>query len=176
MNLLKHDFLVSRPMASSGLSAICNVSIKRIGVPILAALLAVNLSSRALAGGLPVDCETYARAYADAHVTGDPSDLSVVDGAMRGAVVGGGWRGPGGARRGAVAGGALSVLDSIGNYPGGWQGMYDLAYRLCRNGQSSVTHQPKTLGDPSYRPTPSPLQKTIPPLPLQRREPARLNR
>ncbi|MCV0428745.1 MAG: hypothetical protein K5905_25105 [Roseibium sp.] len=131
------------------------------------------MGTRSLADGLPVDCETYARAYADAHVSGDPSDLTVVDGAMRGAVIGGGWRGPNGVRRGAIAGGALSVLDTIGNYPGGWQGMYDLAYRLCRNGQSSVTHEPKTLGDPTYRSTPSPLRKSIPPLPVQRQAPVR---
>ncbi|MEM9635825.1 MAG: hypothetical protein AAGA50_31180 [Pseudomonadota bacterium] len=131
----------------------------------------IATTSPSSSGGLPIDCESYARAYADAHTTGDPSDLTIVDGAMRGAVIGGGWKGPGGARRGALAGGALSVLDSIGNYPGGWQGMYDLAYRMCRNDQSGVTHRPKTLGDPTYRPRPSSPQEIVPPLPTQRQLP-----
>ena len=113
----------------------------------------------------PVDCDAYARSYADAHVSSDPTDLAVVDRAMRGAVAGGAWEGPSGARRGATAGGALAVLGSLGNHPAGWRGLYDLAYRLCRNQQSTVTHRPTTLGDPSYRASPSPLRQAVPPKP-----------
>lgn len=120
---------------------------------------------------LAVDCETYARSYADAHVTGDPSGLSVADGGMRGAVAGGAWAGPGGAARGAVAGGALSVLDSLGDYPDGWRSLYDMAYGLCRNAQSPVNHRPTTLGDPSYRPSSQQRQERIPPLPARPRPP-----
>ncbi|MEQ8375446.1 MAG: hypothetical protein RID22_20310 [Roseibium aggregatum] len=98
------------------------------------------------------NCDTYARAYADAHINPDQSDMPIVDGAMEGAVAGGAWEGPSGARRGALTGGALAVLDNLGSTPAGWRGLYDLAYRLCRNAQSPVTHRPSTLGDPSYRP------------------------
>ncbi|TYC58630.1 hypothetical protein FMN50_09285 [Rhodobacterales bacterium] len=131
-------------------------------------------SQKAFAADLQsTDCETYARSYADAHVTGDPADLSVADGAMRGAVIGEAWQGPGGARRGAVAGGAVSVLDSLGNYPAGWRGLYDMAYRMCRNAQSPVSHRPSTLGDPSYRPSPQQHREIVPPLPAPPRSPIR---
>jgi hypothetical protein len=111
------------------------------------------------------DCDSYARAYADAHVSGDPTDLHIVDQAMEGAVAGGAWRGPRGARRGAVAGGALGVLDTLGNNPAGWRGLYDLAFRLCHNSQSPATHRPSTLGDPSYRPALPPRRAAEPPVP-----------
>jgi len=120
-----------------------------------------------------LDCDLYARNYADAHVAADPTDLHVVDRAMGGAVAGGAWRGPEGARRGAVAGGALGVLDTLGNYPAGWRGLYDLAYRLCRNSQSPVTHRPSTLGDPSHRPAPPRLRALEPPLPEMQIAPQR---
>lgn len=70
--------------------------------------------------------------------------------------------------QGALTGGALAVLDNLGSTPAGWRGLYDLAYRLCRNAQSPVTHRPSTLGDPSYRPAlpgssrPEPLRPTGP--------------
>ena len=121
----------------------------------------------------PISCEAYARSYADAHVSGDPTDLHIVDQAMEGAVVGGAWRGPRGARRGAVAGGALGVLDTLGNDPAGWRGLYDLAYRLCRQSRSPATHRPDTLGDPShrpmerYRPGLQPPAPARPPAPLE---------
>ncbi|MTI43767.1 hypothetical protein E1178_09105 [Roseibium hamelinense] len=54
-----------------------------------------------------------------------------VQGGMAGAVVGGAWRGPSGARRGAEAGGALGVLNNLGSVPGGWQSLYDMAYQMC---------------------------------------------
>ncbi len=114
------------------------------------------------------DCDAYAKAYADAHINPDQSDLPIVDGAMEGAVAGGAWRGPGGARRGALTGGALAVLDNLGSTPAGWRGLYDLAYRLCRNAQSPVTHRPSTLGDPSYRPA---LPGSSRPEPLRPMEP-----
>ncbi|MCK7611269.1 hypothetical protein [Roseibium sediminicola] len=126
------------------------------------------LSALTLPGPLlaqPVDCDAYARDYADAHVSGDPTDLKVVDRAMEGAVAGGAWRGQSGARRGAVAGGALGVLDTLGNDPAGWRGLYDLAYRLCRNSQSPAAHRPSTLGDPSYRPATQRPQRAVPPFP-----------
>ncbi|WP_269581798.1 hypothetical protein [Roseibium sp. Sym1] len=129
-------------------------------------IFAAPLSALFMCGPLqaqPVDCAGYARAYADAHVSGDPADLDIVDPAMRGAVVGGAWRGPSGARRGAVAGGVLGVFDSLGNDPAGWRGLYDLAYRLCRNKQSPANHRPSTLGDPSYRPAPSPYREPLAP-------------
>lgn len=136
----------------------------------LSALHSPHQDARA-ADLLTVDCETYARSYADAHVTGDPSGLSVADGGMRGAVAGGAWAGPGGAARGAVVGGALSVLDSLGDYPAGWRSLYDMAYGLCRNAQSPVNHRPTTLGDPSYRPAPAQRREIVPPLPSQPRPP-----
>ena len=123
-----------------------------------------------------VDCDAYARSYADAHVSNDPTGLSVADAGMRGAVAGGAWEGPSGAARGAVAGGALSVLNNIGNYSGGWQGMYDLAYNTCINQQSPVNHRPTTLGDPNYHPSPSPLRREVPPFPANPRVPLLQNR
>lgn len=122
------------------------------------------------------DCGAYARSYADARTSPTPESLSVADGAMGGAIAGGAWEGPSGARRGAIAGGALSVLDSLGNYPAGWRALYDLAYRLCRNAQSPVTHRPNTLGDPAYRPSPSPAGQAIPPLPAPPDAPVRHDR
>lgn len=122
----------------------------------------------------PIDCDAYARAYADAHVSGGETDLGIVDGAMEGAVAGGAWRGPSGARRGAVVGGSLGVLDTLGNYPAGWRGLYDLAYRMCRNRHSPVTHRPSTLGDPSHRPAlpqGRALEPPVPPAPLAPRKP-----
>lgn len=171
MDWLTHGLFQIPASSNSDLCTIQRSATNSATWLLLATLSVFITVSSASAGGLPIDCESYARAYADAHTTGDPSDLTIVDGAMRGAVIGGGWRGPSGARRGALAGGALSVLDSIGNYPGGWQGMYDLAYRMCRNGQSGVTHRPKTLGDPTYRPRPSSPQELVPPLPPQRQLP-----
>ncbi|MEP3047909.1 MAG: hypothetical protein ABJL55_19225 [Roseibium sp.] len=122
------------------------------------------------------DCHAYATAYANSYVNPDPSDLAVVDNAMRGAVAGGAWQGPSGARRGAIVGGALSVLDDLGSYQGGWQGLYDMAYRQCRNSTSSVTRRPSTLGDPSYRSRPSPLVRPAPPLPPRKLAPLEPNR
>lgn len=135
------------------------------GVLLMSALpLATPLEAQMLQARNP-DCNSYARAYADAHVSSDPTDLDIVDKAMEGAVAGDAWRGPRGARRGAAAGGALAVLDRLGNDPAGWRGLYDLAFRLCREQQSSVTHRPTTLGDPSYRPVPAPSRKPEPPVP-----------
>ncbi|WP_209003846.1 hypothetical protein [Labrenzia sp. CE80] len=97
------------------------------------------------------NCDVYARAYADSYRgSGDPTG-DIVAGGMEGAVAGGAWRGPGGARRGARAGGALAVLDNLAAYPGGWQALYDMAYQICRNETSGVTHRPNTLGDPSVK-------------------------
>jgi len=97
------------------------------------------------------NCDGYARAYADSYRgNGDPTG-DIVAGGMEGAVAGGAWRGPGGARRGARAGGALAVLDNLAAYPGGWQALYDMAYQICRNETSGVTHRPSTLGDPSVK-------------------------
>ena len=117
------------------------------------------------------DCNAYATAYANAHVSTDPTDLPLVDETMRGAVAGGAWEGASGARRGAVVGGALSVLDSIGNTPAGWRGFYDMAYRACRNANSPVNHLPTTLGDPSHNPSRSPLLRPVPPLPQTQKPP-----
>ncbi|MEP1930507.1 MAG: hypothetical protein ABJJ37_04435 [Roseibium sp.] len=122
------------------------------------------------------DCHAYAQDYANSYINPDRSDLAVVDNAMRGAVAGGAWQGPGGAQRGAIVGGSLSVLDNLGSYPGGWRGLYDMAYRQCRNATSSVTHRPKTLGDPSYRPYTSPLVRPAPPLPPRKLAPLEPNR
>lgn len=131
----------------------------------IAACFAGLLSAQPILRAQPLDCDLYARNYADAHVSGDPTDLNIVDQAMDGAVVGGAWRGASGARRGAVAGGALGVLDTLGNDPAGWRGLYDLAYRLCSNSQSPVTHRPSTLGDPSYRSAPRRPEALEPPRP-----------
>jgi len=143
-------------------------------LPVAVFLFAPN--AVAPAGAQIVDCDAYARSYADAHVSSGPSDLSVADAGMRGAVAGGAWEGPSGAARGAVAGGALSVLNSIGNYSGGWQGMYDLAYNTCINQQSPVNHRPTTLGDPNYHPSPSPLRREVPPFPASPRIPVMQSR
>jgi len=141
------------------------------GLMLGGAALITSLTGAKAADFQNVDCASYARSYADAHVTSDPGDLSVADGGMRGAVVGGAWEGPSGARRGARAGAALSVLDSLGNYPSGWRGLYDMAYRLCRNSQSSVNHRPSTLGDPSYRPAQPSFGQLEPPAPPRPRAP-----
>lgn len=129
------------------------------GKPARAILLALVLAPTPLAAQNPaapnmhpIDCDAYARSYANAHTSADTTDLPLVDGALEGAVAGGAWKGPDGARRGARAGAALSVLDTLGNYPAGWRGLYDLAFSLCRNQQSPIVHRPSTLGDPSYRP------------------------
>lgn len=119
------------------------------------------------------DCHSYAKAYADSHTTRHPQDLYIADQAMRGAVAGGAWRGPDGAQRGAAVGGALATLDSLGNDPAGWRGLYDMAYRLCRNAQSPITHRPRTLRDPSHQPRPAPLNRIAPPLPPPKAVPAR---
>lgn len=113
----------------------------------------------------PYDCRAYARAYADAHTSPDPTDLEIFERGARGAVAGGIWEGPSGAERGAAIGGALAVLDKLGNYPAGWHSLHDLAYRMCRNAQSGVNHRPSTLGNPAYygRP-PVQRQQAAPPL------------
>ncbi|GAB4577152.1 MAG: hypothetical protein Tsb0019_04910 [Roseibium sp.] len=136
--------------------------------------MATALVGPATAHAQQVDCAAYARTYADAHVSLVQTDLEIVDGAMAGAVAGGAWEGPGGARRGAVLGGALGVLDTLGNTPAGWRGLYDLAYRMCRNRHSPVTHRAATLGDPSHRPALRPsfgLEPPLPPAPLAPRKP-----
>ncbi len=135
----------------------------------------LSLGPLSAANAQTVNCDAYAKSYADAHTSNDPTDVPIVDGGMRGAVAGGAWDGPSGARRGAVAGGALTVLDTLGNYPGGWQGLYDLAYNTCSNQQSPVNHRPTTLGDPSYRPAPSPQRRPVPPLPASPGIPFRQN-
>ncbi len=90
-----------------------------------------------------VDCDAYARAYADSYLgSGDPTG-DIVDGAMRGAVAGGAWQGPGGARRGARVGGALAVMDNLASYPGGWQGLYDMALQICQNESSGANYRPQ---------------------------------
>ncbi|MTI45931.1 hypothetical protein E1178_20190 [Roseibium hamelinense] len=115
-------------------------------LPTVCALLLLSAES-ALAQ--PVDCDAYARSYANSYMGSGNQDLDAVDGAMRGAVAGGAWRGPSGARRGALAGGALGVLDSLGSTPEGWNALYDMAFRLCQNQNSAITHHPQTLGDPT---------------------------
>jgi hypothetical protein len=117
-------------------------------IVVLAALASTGVVSSANAQ--PVNCDAYARSYANAHVNPDPADLNIYENGARGAVAGGIWDGPSGARRGAAIGGALSVLDNLGSYPAGWQSLYDLAYQRCANEQSGVTHRPTTLGDPNY--------------------------
>ncbi|GAA0771126.1 hypothetical protein E1180_12110 [Roseibium denhamense] len=127
------------------------------------------------ASAQPIDCAAYATAYANQHIDPDPTDLPMVDNAMRGAVAGGAWAGESGARRGAIAGGALSVLDDLGSYPAGWRGLYDMAYRLCRQEQSPVTHRPSTLGDPSHMPGRAFDRHTAPAMPPLQLAPPRPN-
>ncbi|GGB60162.1 hypothetical protein GCM10011316_35250 [Roseibium aquae] len=123
-----------------------------------------------LAGGTSVaaqsiDCDAQARAYADSYLGRGNRDLDILDGAMGGAVAGGEWRGDSGARRGARAGAALEVLDNLATYPGGWQGLYDMAYQECMRRNSPVEHRPRSLGDPAYRP---PLARpAYPPVPAR---------
>lgn len=81
---------------------------------------------------IDADCDAYAADYADRYLgSGDPTG-DIVSGAMAGAVGGGAWEGPSGAQRGAAAGGALAVLGNLAAYPGGWEGLYDMAYQMCR--------------------------------------------
>jgi len=148
------------------------------GKPARAALLALVLAPTPLNAQTPaapnmhrIDCDAYARSYANAHTSADPTDVPLVDGALEGAVAGGAWEGPDGARRGARAGAALSVLDTLGNYPAGWRGLYDLAFSLCRNQQSPVNHRPSTLGDPGYRPFQPPPGRLEPIRPVRPLEP-----
>ncbi len=97
------------------------------------------------AGG--TDCVLYATDYANAHVGNGDMIGDVVSGGMTGAVVGGAWRPfAGGAHRGARAGGALGVLDNLGSVPGGWQGLYDMAYQMCLQQTSSVNAAPHHYG------------------------------
>jgi len=143
--------------------------------PALLALLLVVTAGQA-AHAQPVDCDARARAYANSYLGNGTRDLDILDGAMGGAVAGGEWRGESGARRGARAGAALGVLDNLATYPGGWQGLYDMAYDSCRRETSPVTHRPRSLGDPTYRGTlpsgrypepprpPAPLEPEAPPL------------
>jgi hypothetical protein len=121
------------------------------------------LTSISEANAQPYNCTEYARAYANAHVDPGVPDLDLYERGARGAVAGGIWDGPGGARRGAAIGGALSVLDNLGNYPAGWRSLYDLAYRMCVNDQSGATHRPRTLGDPTYYGRPLIRQQEPPP-------------
>ncbi|MEJ8474024.1 hypothetical protein [Roseibium algae] len=96
--------------------------------------------------GIPrsADCDAYARSYADSYLgNGDPTG-DIVAGGMRGAVIGGGWSGAGGAERGARAGGAVAVLDNLAAYPGGWQGLYDMAFQICSNETSGANYRPQT--------------------------------
>lgn len=108
------------------------------------ALLSVLIASAS--HGQSVDCDSYARDYANARTGNGDLVGDVVDGGMRGAVVGGAWAGPGGARRGARAGGALGVLDNLGSMPGGWEALYDMAYQICRNDSSGANVQSGTSG------------------------------
>jgi hypothetical protein len=115
---------------------------------ILAGLVVLPITD-AKAQTTPADCDAYARDYANARVGSGDMVGDVVEGGMRGAVAGGQWRGPVGAKRGARVGGALGVMDNLGSLPGGWEALYDMAYQMCRNETSSANHQPSTLGNPS---------------------------
>lgn len=113
----------------------------------------------------PYNCDAYARAYANAHVDPGATGLDIYDKGAQGAVVGGLWDGISGAQRGAAIGGALSVLNTLGNTPSGWHGLYDLAHTMCVSAQSPANHRPRTLGDPSYRASPlDQPQWAVPPL------------
>ncbi len=94
----------------------------------------------AAAGG--TDCVIYATDYANAHMGSGDMVGDAVSGGMEGAVAGGQWRGPSGAYRGARVGGALGVLDNLGSLPGGWQGLYDMAYQMCQQQTSGVNAAP----------------------------------
>ncbi|MHA7773147.1 hypothetical protein [Roseibium sp. M-1] len=84
------------------------------------------------------DCVVYATDYANAHMGSGDVVGDAVSSGMAGAVAGGAWAGPSGAYRGARAGGALGVLDNMGSLPGGWQGLYDMAYQMCQQQTSGV--------------------------------------
>lgn len=96
--------------------------------------------------GQSVDCDAYARDYANARTGSGDLLGDVIDGGMRGAVAGGEWAGPGGARRGARTGGALGVLDNLGSMPGGWDALYNMAYQVCQNDSSGAKVQSGTSG------------------------------
>jgi len=157
------------------LSLYLRESCHRSVAPVILGLL-VALAGAPVAMAQPVDCDARARAFANSYLGNGTRDLDILDGAMGGAVAGGEWRGERGAQRGARAGAALGVLDNLASYPGGWQGLYDMAYQSCRQENSSITHRPRSLGDPTYRGTfprgrypepqraPAPLEPQAPPL------------
>jgi len=103
---------------------------KAIGLKHLAALTVLAASSTPLPAQ-DIDCDTYAIDYANRFVGSGDMVGDAVEGGMKGAVVGGAWRGPSGAKRGARAGGALGVLNNIGSDPRAWEGFYDMAYQMC---------------------------------------------
>lgn len=101
----------------------------------------VFMPLKAHAGG--TDCVLYATDYANAHSGSGDMIGDVVSGGMTGAVAGGEWNPlTGGAARGARAGGALGVLDNLGAFPGGWQGLYDMAYQMCLQQTSGANAAP----------------------------------
>ncbi|QDG77414.1 hypothetical protein [Labrenzia sp. PHM005] len=157
---LKDGALIEEPLKSQAAPA---YQIATAKLWTLGAIAAVCIAPIPGVLAQPYNCHAYARAYADAHVNPGGTDLEIYDRGSRGAVVGGIWAGPSGAERGAKIGGALAVLDNLGNYPAGWRSLYDLAYRMCVNEQSSVTHHPTTLGDPTYRGRPLIKQQAPPP-------------
>jgi len=134
---------------------------------LLAATSIVLSPGQSHSGGSLSTCEDYARDYVDAHAgSGDPTG-DMVDEGMRGAVAGGAWAGPGGARRGARAGAALSVLDNLGSTPEGWQSLYDMAYQMCINENSPANYRPDPTVSPNVTPDcrSSATTQPIPPLP-----------
>lgn len=108
------------------------------------ALCATSLIGAAAAlSPLPVqaqgtDCVIYATDYANSHVGSGDMTADAVSGGMVGAVAGGAWNPGSGAARGARAGAALGVLNNLGSLPGGWQGLYDMAYQLCQQQSSGA--------------------------------------
>ncbi len=130
----------------------------------LALMLPLTVSAASAQVAVTGDsCDAYARNYADAHVGDGDMTGDVVDGGIRGAVAGGAWRGPSGARRGARVGGALGVLDNLGSMPGGWQALYDMAYQICANQSSTANIPPAALGAPGTNCRSSATVQPVPP-------------
>lgn len=88
------------------------------------------------------DCVVYATDYANSYVGNGDMIGDVVSGGIAGAVAGREWDPVNGETRGARVGGAVAVLNNLGSLPGGWQGLYDMAYQMCLQQTSGANADP----------------------------------
>jgi len=83
-----------------------------------------------------VQCDNYARDYADRH-SGGGSDVvgGALGGAATGALLGGIIGGGGGAAKGAAIGGGVGALGGTAAAGSNWSRAYNRAYDRCMNGE-----------------------------------------